>query len=60
MRIVLVRHGHPDVTPDARRPIAGTELGRWYFDAYLVKPGDIQELERLIEGDRADSDALKH
>lgn len=30
MRIVLVRHGHPDITPDARRPIAGTDLGRWY------------------------------
>jgi len=29
------------------------------FDAYLVKPGDISELERLIGGDRADSDALK-
>jgi broad specificity phosphatase PhoE len=30
MRIFLVRHGHPDVTPDHRRPIAGTELGQWY------------------------------
>jgi broad specificity phosphatase PhoE len=30
MRIVLVRHGHPDVTPDQRRPIAGTDLGQWY------------------------------
>src|SRR5260221_12170096 len=30
MRIVLVRHGHPDLTPEARRPIAGRELGRWY------------------------------
>ena len=30
MRILLVRHGHPDVTPGARLPIAGTELGRWY------------------------------
>jgi broad specificity phosphatase PhoE len=30
MRILLVRHGHPDVTTDERRPIAGTELGRWY------------------------------
>jgi CheY-like chemotaxis protein len=26
------------------------------FDAYLVKPGDIQELERLLGGDRAASD----
>ena len=30
MRIVLVRHGPPDVTPDERRPIAGTDLGQWY------------------------------
>ena len=30
------------------------------FDAYLVKPGDIQELEQLIGGDRADSDAPKY
>ncbi len=30
------------------------------FDAYLVKPGDIPELERLIGGDGADSDASKH
>jgi len=27
------------------------------FDAYLVKPGDVLELERLLGGDRADSDA---
>jgi CheY-like chemotaxis protein/two-component sensor histidine kinase len=30
------------------------------FDAYLVKPGDIPELERLIGGDGADSDASNH
>jgi two-component system CheB/CheR fusion protein len=30
------------------------------FDAYLVKPGDIEELERLIGGDGADSDTSKH
>jgi broad specificity phosphatase PhoE len=30
MRVVLVRHGHPAVLPEARRPIAGTELGGWY------------------------------
>ena len=30
------------------------------FDAYLVKPGDIPELERLIGGDGAGSDASKH
>ena len=30
------------------------------FDAYLVKPGDIPELERLLGGDRADSDPPKH
>lgn len=30
MRIVLVRHGHPDVTLDARQPIAGADLGHWY------------------------------
>jgi len=28
--------------------------------AYLVKPGDIQELERLLGGDRADPDASHH
>ena len=27
------------------------------FDAYLVKPGGIPELERLLGGDRVDSDA---
>jgi len=30
------------------------------FDAYLVKPGDITELERLIGGDGAESEASKH
>ena len=30
------------------------------FDAYLVKPGDVHELERLLGGDRADSGASKH
>jgi len=30
------------------------------FDAYLVKPGDIPELERLIGRDRADADASTH
>jgi CheY-like chemotaxis protein len=30
------------------------------FAAYIVKPGDISELERLIGGDGADSDASKH
>jgi two-component system, chemotaxis family, CheB/CheR fusion protein len=29
------------------------------FDAYLVKPGDLPELERLIGGDGPDSDASK-
>jgi two-component system CheB/CheR fusion protein len=30
------------------------------FDAYLVKPGDIPELERLIGSDRANGDASRH
>jgi two-component system CheB/CheR fusion protein len=30
------------------------------FDAYLVKPGDIQELERLIGGDGPNGGASKH
>jgi CheY-like chemotaxis protein len=32
------------------------------FDAYLTKPGNIHELERLIGSDRADADAsgLRH
>jgi CheY-like chemotaxis protein len=30
------------------------------FDAYVVKPGDIPEWERLIGGAGADSDASKH
>jgi len=30
------------------------------FHAYLVKPGDIPELERLIGADGAGSDASKH
>ena len=29
------------------------------FDAYLIKPGDIPQLERLHGGDRADSDGSK-
>ena len=29
------------------------------FDAYLVKPGEIPELEQLLGGDRPDSDASK-
>jgi broad specificity phosphatase PhoE len=40
MRIVLARHGHPDVPPEARCPIAGTELGRWCraYDAVGLAP----------------------
>jgi two-component system CheB/CheR fusion protein len=30
------------------------------FDAHLVKPGEIRELERLLGGDRADADASQH
>ena len=30
------------------------------FDAHLVKPGDLRQLERLLGGDRADSDASQH
>lgn len=30
------------------------------FDAYLTKPGNVHELERLLGGDRADSDASEH
>ena len=30
------------------------------FDAYVVKPGAIPELEQLLGGDRPDSDASKH
>jgi broad specificity phosphatase PhoE len=30
VRVVLVRHGHPDLAPGDRQPISGTELGRWY------------------------------
>ena len=30
------------------------------FDAYLVKPGEIAELEQLLGRDRADSDASQH
>lgn len=43
MQIVLVRHGHPDLTPEARRPIAGTELGRWYrdYNTFGVAPGSV-------------------
>ena len=50
MRIVLVRHGRPDVSPDARRPIAGRELARWYRDyndvglaAVSAPPAPLQE-----------------
>ena len=34
-RIVLVRHGRPDLSADLTRAIAGHELGRWYrgYDA---------------------------
>jgi CheY-like chemotaxis protein len=30
------------------------------FDAYLVKPGDIRELERLLGGEHTDFDAAQH
>jgi CheY-like chemotaxis protein len=50
---LIALSGYPDPDIHAGCIAAG-------FDAYLVKPGEIQELERLIEGDRADSDALKH
>jgi two-component system, chemotaxis family, CheB/CheR fusion protein len=30
------------------------------FDAHLVKPGEIRELERLLGGDREDADASQH
>jgi broad specificity phosphatase PhoE len=41
MRIVLVRHGHPDVPPHALGPIAGTDLGRWYrvYNDLGLEPG---------------------
>jgi CheY-like chemotaxis protein len=32
-------------------------LAAGFFDADIVKPGDIRELERLLGRDRADSDA---
>lgn len=30
------------------------------FDAYLTKPGDISQLERLLGGGRSDSDTSEH
>jgi broad specificity phosphatase PhoE len=30
LRIVLARHGRPDLPGDARQPIRGHEIGRWY------------------------------
>jgi len=41
--------------PDIRDACLGS-----CFDAYLVKPGDISDLERLIGGDGADSAGSKH
>jgi broad specificity phosphatase PhoE len=29
-RIVLARHGRPDLPAEARQPISGREIGRWY------------------------------
>jgi broad specificity phosphatase PhoE len=43
MRIVLVRHGRPDLTADARQPIAGTRLGEWCrgYDAVGIAPASL-------------------
>jgi two-component system, chemotaxis family, CheB/CheR fusion protein len=30
------------------------------FDAYVIKPGDIRQLERLLDLNRADSEASRH
>jgi broad specificity phosphatase PhoE len=30
LRIVLARHGRPDLPAEARRPISGREIGAWY------------------------------
>ncbi len=30
LRIVLARHGRPDLPAEARRPISGRDIGRWY------------------------------
>ncbi len=30
LRIVLARHGRPDLPDEARRPISGRDIGRWY------------------------------
>lgn len=56
MRIVLVRHGHPDVTPDAHRLIAGTELGRWYREYNVLGLAPVssppQPLREAVAGAR--------
>ncbi len=32
LQIVLARHGRPDLPAEARRPISGRDIGRWYRD----------------------------
>jgi broad specificity phosphatase PhoE len=40
-RIVLARHGRPDLPAEARQPICGREIGRWYrsYDASGIVAG---------------------
>jgi broad specificity phosphatase PhoE len=40
-RIVLARHGRPDLPAEARQPICGREIGRWYrrYDASGIDAG---------------------
>jgi broad specificity phosphatase PhoE len=41
LRIVLARHGRPDLPLEARQPICGREIGRWYrsYDASGIVAG---------------------
>jgi broad specificity phosphatase PhoE len=41
LRIVLARHGRPDLPVETRQPICGREIGRWYrrYDASGILAG---------------------
>jgi len=53
-QIVLARHGRPDLSAEARQPIRGREIGRWYrsYDASGIVHG-VEPPASLREAARA-------
>jgi broad specificity phosphatase PhoE len=55
LRIVLARHGRPDLPVEARRPISGREIGRWYRcynDSGIVGGTPPIRLQEAVQGAR--------